>query len=497
MTRHPRVLLISLAIVAASFALKAPTAARLTRLTPDSAAYFNVSRNLAAGEGFVSTLKLRYTDLEHPELVERAELVEEGVRHSALSDWPPVYPAFSAVVLKCGGDMRALQTANALLVSISAGFVFLLGVRLFGMREGLLAGAAAALAPNLFRAGIVALSDALGLTLALATILIALGDRGAWKWLAAGLLAGAAALTRYPYAVVALALIGWALTDRKSRGGAVACAAGFALAVGPVMVWQWLCTGCSPCRMQTLHYYVRSFHEAMWNAGTTIDPFYALHHPGQVAVLCLRNTCFYASDLLIGPRGLCLLGLGLIAWAVARRGSPATREQKLVLAIAALGFAIHALTWSVPAVKGSRFMLLSYCLLLPFGMAGLMWQAKRHTRWAAGIVLALTGIVYGWGCVTASSFAGTDFALPNHVARAITKSLPPGTNLASDNPWVVNYSTGAPTALLPRDLDEKALARYIRDLNIGRIVLLGKRPHSATARSIGSRYPIQNPKSKI
>ena len=251
------------------------------RLTPDSIAYFNVSRNLAAGEGFVSTLRLRYPD-------------EGGVRHSALSDWPPAYPAFSAVRGRMRGRHGALQAANALLASISAGFVFLLGVRLFGTREGLLAGAAAALAPNLFRAGIVALSDALGLTLALAAILIALGDRGAWKWLIAGLLAGAAALTRYPNAVVGLALIGWVLTDRKSRRGALACAAGFAMVVGTRDAVAVAEHGILPCRMQTLHYCVRSFHEAMWNAGTAIDPFYALHHPGQVALLSMHNVCFYA-----------------------------------------------------------------------------------------------------------------------------------------------------------------------------------------------------------
>ena len=171
-----------------------------------------------------------------------------------------------------------------------------------------------------------------------------------------------------------------------------------------------------------------------------------------------------------------------------------TREQKLVLVIAALGFAIHALTWSVPAVKGSRFMPLSYCLLLPFAMAGLMQQTKRRLRCAAGIVLALTGITYGWGCVTASSFAGTDFALPNHVARAIVRSLPPGTNLASDNPWVVNYSTGAPTALLPRDLDDKSLARYISDLNIGENRSVGK-ASVISDRPRHRRTQIANPKS--
>jgi hypothetical protein len=360
------------------------------------------------------------------------------------------------------------------------------------MREGLLAGAAAALAPNLFRAGMVALSDALGLTLALAALIIALESNRPWRWLAAGLIAGAAAMTRCPFAVVALALIVWAVTDPKSRSCAIACAIGFGLVIGPVVIWQWLSAGCFPCHMQAVHYCVRSFREAMWHAGAVIDPLYALHHPADVAALCLRNTCRYASDLLLGPRGLFLLGLGLIVWALTRRGPAVTREQKLILAIAALSFAVHAFTWSVPAVKGSRFMLLSYCLLLPFAAAGLTQQTRRYARSAAAIALALTGIAYIWGCWTASSFAGTDFALPANEVRSIIDSLPSGTNLASDNPWVVNYSTGIPTALLPRDLDSQSLSRYIHDLNIGRIVLLTRRRRLPAARS-----KIQNPRSQM
>jgi len=476
MLSQSRSRLLLLALVAAAFALRAPYAAGRMRLTPDVAAYYSISRNLADGQGLVSTLKL-YPGSGGP------------VRHPALSDWPPAYPVFSAVILKLGGDARALQVANALLVSISAGLVFLLGVRLFGMREGLLAGAAAALAPNLFRAGIVALSDALGLTLALAALLVALHEPKAWKWLAAGMIAGAAVLTRYPYALIAVALVGWALPDRKSRPCAIACAIGFACVVGPLLVWQWRSLGLP--HSQALHYGVASFHDAMWSATIAADPLYALRHPGPVAVSSLRNCVLYAADLLAGPRGLCLLGIGLAAWAIGRAAPKSRRQQKLVLTVAALNFVVCACTWSIPPVKGSRLMLLSYCLLLPFCAAGLVEMMQHARRWrnrAAVGLCAATIAVYAWGCVTAASFPGTEFALPPRAARSIADWLPPGANLASNNPWVINYSTGAPTALLPRDLDEQALACYVSDLKIGGIVLLGKHPCSATADTVLAHY---------
>lgn len=477
MTDRSRTNLLLIAIVIGAFALKAPLATARLRVTPDVVSYHNIARNLAEGHGFTSTLMLHCRG-------------HAGVRHTALSDWPPLYPLSAAVLLRAGGGLAALQLANALLASIAAGIVFLIGMKLFDRSAGLLAGVAAMLAPNIFRAGCVALSDALGLVLALTAVLLALsGKPRVVTWLAAGMLAGAAALTRYPNAVVAVALVGWAMMDPKTRRHALACAAGFACLVIPFAVWQWLCREPALGNVQALHYEVESFHDAMWNASTAADPLYAVRNAGWVGTTILRNVLFYGWDLFAGPRGLFLLTAGFVAWALGRLDDSRNRQRRLVLTIAALCFALYAATWSIPPVKGSRFMLLTYCLLLPFCAAGLARAMASRGRWVAVFGCVAMAGVYLWGSLTAAAYtAGEITPLETGISRSIVRSLPSGTSVATNNPWVVSYSTGAPTVLLPRDLDNKALERYVRDHNVGQIVLLGKSPSSKTANTVRACY---------
>jgi hypothetical protein len=461
-------------------AIRVPIAVERVRLTPDAIAYYNIGQNLACGHGFVSTLQLHC-------------LGATCVKHSAMSDWPPAYPAFAGLAIGCGGGEKALQFASALFVSLAAGLVFLIGTRLFEPRVGLLAGCAAVLAPNLLYAGCMPLSDSLGLMLALGALAAALTLRptAATCWAAAAL-AVAAVLTRYPNAVVGLPLLGWALMRQETRRCAAICAGVGCSAA--LLGWQLLRLGVPLEQIPLIHYGVESFGGALWRSDTAIDPLYAVHHVESVGPAILRNALVYGIDLLAGPRGLFLLSTGLVAAAVGRAGAALSQERKLVLWVALLNFSVYALTWSISPVKGSRFMLLSYCLLLPFCAHGLlrMMSARMPWRWTAIGVCSITAGVYVWGCVTAASYTGGECTpLPGAVSQAVVQSLPSGANLASNNPWVLSYSTGAPTALLPRDMDPKRLAKYVRDLNIGRIVLVGKQPGSRTARSVMSRYGLQ------
>ena len=454
--------------------LKAPLAVTHIHLTPDAVGYLNIARNLSSGHGYVSTIKLHYVD-------------NSGVTHGALSDCPPLYPLLAGGVLGCGGDVATLALVNTLLACVACGLVFLIGERLFDWRTGVFAGLAAALAPSLFRAGITAMSDPLALVLALSALLLVLRQEPkTTTWFAAGMLAGLAILTRYPCAVVGLALAVFAFWGPSGRRNGFACALGLLPAVVLIIL--------AMPSVQGLHYSVESFHSAMWNLGSPVDPWYCLHHPTFVAAAFLHNAVFYAIDLLAGLRGLFLLSLGLVLWLFSTRGTALTREQKLALAVVTLNVAAYAATWSIPPVKGSRFLLLSYCLLLPFCAAGLIYAWDRWSRWerlAVAAVCAATAIVYVWGCATAASFTGGDCQpLPHSTAALVTSSLPPNTTIASNNPWVLSYSTGLPTALLPRNLDQPALRRFVGQYDIGGIVLLGRCKGSLTARAVRGSYPV-------
>ena len=471
MTGRLRTTLLFLIVFGVSAAIRLPLSLRYTRLTPDAIAYYNIARNLADVHGFTSSLRLHYQG-------------NSPVVHPAISDWPPAYPLFAGLIVRCGGDVRTLQFANALLISISVGLIFLVGCRLFDWRAGLIAGLASAIAPNLSRASALALSDPLSLALALSAILIYLSDRRLMSSLAVGLLCALATLTRYPCAVVPVSIIVASVLSGKSRRYAVVCAGAFVCLVGPVVAWQAIVSG-SP-QAQAIHYYVRSYHEAMWSARAQIDPLYALHHPMTVMTEAARNCAFYAIDLLVGLRGLFLLALGLLFL----KRNELSPDKRLVLTVAALSFCVYAVTWSIPAVRGSRFMLLSYCLLLPFCAAG-FWLNLKSAGWRRRSAMALcaaTACVYVWGTLSAYEFRGQEFALSAPTTAAIVRDLPTGTCIASNNPWVVSYSTRMPTGLLPRDMDQSHLARFVRDLNVGEVVLIGQHPRFQTARVLRGCY---------
>ena len=463
-TGRLRITLLFLIVFAVSAAIRAPLSIRHTRLTPDAIAYYNIATNTAKVHCFISTLKLRCSD-------------ETSVVHPAIKDWPPLYPLFAGVIVRFGGDVRTLQIVNALLISIAAGLVFLIGTILFDWRAGLIAGLAAAIAPNLSRAAGIALSDSLSLALVLSAIALYLCDRRLPGALTVGLLCALATLTRYPNAIVAGVIIISSLLSPKRRKYGMACAALFASIVGLVFILQMATPG-SP-QTQALHYCVRSFHESMWTAHIQLDPLYALHHPLTVLTGVASNSALYALDLLIGLRGLFLLVVGL---AVIRRRQLGS-DRKLILAIAALSFCVYALTWSIPAVRGSRFMLLPYSLLLPFCASGLCKYLRKDgiRKSIAAVLCAATMGVYIWGTLTAFAFRGQEFPLPPDPIAAIVRHLPMGTCIATNNPWVVSYSTGVPTALLPRDLNHREFTRFVRNLNIGEVVLIGQHPRSQTA----------------
>ena len=113
---------------------------------------------------------------------------------------PPGFPLFVAATYAVSGDsVTAARVGQALVGTIVVALIALLGWKLFGREVGLVAGALAAVFPPLVIGGMTLLSEPLFVAFALASIVAALQWResGGKRWLvAAGVLAGAAMLTR-------------------------------------------------------------------------------------------------------------------------------------------------------------------------------------------------------------------------------------------------------------------------------------------------------------
>ncbi len=459
-------------LTAVSFLAKAPFSAERFRLLPDAIAYANIARHIAAGEGFVSSLKLNYFD-------------SGTVTHCALADWPPLYPLAAGLLMKIGLDGKGLQVANALLCGLAAGLVFLIADRVVGRTSAVVAGALCAVSLSVFRAGLTAMSDPLGLALALGAVLAGLSAeaRARW-WFAAGALAGAACLTRYPNGILLPVLCVYALVSGRGRWSAATCAVGFAAAVCPVLLWKWIVYG-SPVRsVQLFHYTTESFQRSSWLC-------YADTASGYVfsAEAAWRNTRYLATNLFRTAAGLQLLSVGLAVSLWAMRGRAFAGGRGLLTAVAALNFGVYALTPSLPAAQGARFLLLTCCLLLPMCSEGLVWLYRRPSAGVRALSMAIcAGAVAVW-VWSYSSPLNTAFELRpmnGETARWIMSRLEPGTVVASNNPWLAYYQTGLPAAALPHNLDAAGLCRFERDFGIGAYVILATRRRSPTLRVIAN-----------
>jgi 4-amino-4-deoxy-L-arabinose transferase-like glycosyltransferase len=387
---------------------------------------------------------------------------------------------------KIGVTEIGLQAANAFLASLVAGLVFLITLRLFDTKSAALAGILGALSLSLFKAGLTAMSDPLGLVLALGAIVAAIsaGNRSI-LWFASGLLAGSAFATRFPNGVLLPVLMCFAAIRDKNMRNAVILFVGFSLLIGPIAMWKWAILGSPISSVQLFHYTTDSFRRDAW-----------LWHPNGAPrnaefVLSidttLRNTWYFANSVFLTSTGLLFLSLGLGWLIISSQRRVLASEHRLILVIAALNFTVYVITPSLPLAQGNRFMLPTFCLLLPFCAAGLVQMMNTELivlRTAA--IAACLGSVFIWTKGYLPSVKGTaEFPpLDKKIVRWAKASLQPGTVVASNNPWLIAHFTGLPACALPHNLNKQSMQAFIKQKQVGAIVLIKPSRLSVTMESV-------------
>jgi 4-amino-4-deoxy-L-arabinose transferase-like glycosyltransferase len=164
---------------------------------------------------------------------------------AATAAWPPLYPAFLALVRVFAGDStRAAQLSGVVTGCATVALTGVVGRRIAGAGIGLLAAALAAVSPLLLAADGSLMAETLFVPLALATLLCALAAARSPRvgpWIASGALAGLAALTRaeglllIPFVVLPVA---W--RARRDSARRVLLVTAFAGATLVVVVAPWI-----------------------------------------------------------------------------------------------------------------------------------------------------------------------------------------------------------------------------------------------------------------
>jgi hypothetical protein len=396
-----------------------------------------------------------------------------------------------------------------------------IGSCLFGRSVGIAAGVLAAACPFAFKTQVPLMTDGLAALLTLAGVRLLVGavDRPTiqpFAW--AGLIFGLGYLARPPVlllflaATVAMVL---ASTDRRSlTRPLVALFGGLALIVVPMSLFSLVTRG-TPIYLGKSYLYAVTADEAViqrseLQAVPTPAEFITTN-AGYIVQSILTLAMTYARWLFLDPEWLLPLlpGWPLALLAFWRRQYP--RVVWIPLSVAAVNYVFYSLTW---ASWQDRFMLPTLFLLLPFGVDGL-FRALRLlfgrlsgtagpslSRWRLDMLvgwLAIAAITIFWFPQFQAQYRGyfvyfdrptgtrvdagirwtgpprwvNDGDFQEIVEWATTRTEPDAV-LASPQPWPLALFSRRPVVLIPQNLSDAELHRFIVQYHVTYVLADGR-----------------------
>ncbi|MDE2811435.1 MAG: tetratricopeptide repeat protein [Gemmatimonadota bacterium] len=157
---------------------------------------------------------------------------------------PPLYPVLlGGLFALAGDDLYLPRLIQAFIGALVCVLICLLGHRIFGAGVGLGAGFAAALYGPLIYFGGELLPTLLACCLNLLVLLLAIGEGGWARWLAAGVLLGLSALAVANVLLFAPALLGYLYWRQRRLRPAAFLLLGCALVIAPVAYRNWAVGG--------------------------------------------------------------------------------------------------------------------------------------------------------------------------------------------------------------------------------------------------------------
>jgi len=489
-------------IVAAAFCVRLYPAVSSVNLTPDAVEYLDQARHNARGSVGTVSIKRHYLD-DYP------------VVHSGLGYRPPLFPLAAGAVLALTGSVRAVQTVNALIASLAVGVWYLAFARLFSRATA--AGAAVAGAFGIWFWGTSAISLTEPVSMLVAGGILWTVAVGGWRSFAGaaalGGLCALAYLARHMNVLFLPLVAGlWAADAARGRpaarrGGAAARLL-LAACVGAALI--------APVAAKNIRDFGRPFYDpnaAVLRGGKETFNRFSARPPETFAgflreadkARLIRDVARgYGENLkqiLAGPGGLGLMGLALPLAALALVRERPAEGVWFLAGLAALNYAAYAPLYSFH-YGDPRFILLS-----TFSLAPLCLHGVERWAWLREKSLALTGkpgrlpralvavlvaasVLQGVWAFSAmlrrtpvQILDGTPVrVLPHALLRyapgdydrlfeEVRRLSGAGEVVATGLPWMVNFFTLRPTALLPVDLREETLPTFTETYRVGIVVL--------------------------
>jgi 4-amino-4-deoxy-L-arabinose transferase-like glycosyltransferase len=506
-----------------TLALYLPSSARIVQLSPDMVEYVDIARRLVAGEGYTQGIKAYH--------VGSASVVEDGLVHR-----PPLLTLAIAALFTLGLGVQAVQAIHSLVGAASAVLVYSLGARLFGRPVGIAAGVLAATCAAAFKHQLPLMTEGLSALLILAGVwlLVVAVDRPTVRPFAlAGLAFGVGYLARPPvlavFAAVVVTTVLVAADRRRLVGPLVALGVGAAAMVVPMSVFSLVTRGRLVYLGKTYLYAVTSDRAVMEEGFVQPIPSAAefiTTHLGYIAQAVVTLAGLYTQWLFLDWEMLLpfLLGWPLVILALVRGQYP--RGAWIALAAALTNVVFYIFTWSS---WQDRFLLPSLLLLLPFGVDGLsrlvglivgrlpaLGRLSVRGWSAANVLLSLVtvAIAVSWFPTFLDQYRGSfayfdrpagtrvdagmrwtgpprwvnddDF---KDVSAWIMSQTAPDAIVAVGQPWPLTFFTRRPSVLIPLNLEDADLHRFITTYGVDYLLIDGsdrpRRPYRDYLQGLG------------
>jgi hypothetical protein len=499
-------------LVILSLAIRLYPALSAVNLTPDAVEYLDLARHSSRGDFGTASIKRHYMD-GYPVVYNGT-----GLR-------PPLFPIAAGGVLALLGTVTAVQACNALAASLAVGFWYLAFAALFSWRSAAGGALAATFSIWFWGSSVIALTEPLSMLLT--GLICWVVASGRWRTLpgSAGLgaLCALAYLTRHANVIFVPLVLGlWALETARGKTGkdrlrlAVRCLP--ALIAGAAVL--------TPFAVKNARDFGSPFYDPnriVFRGGEeTFDHFSArppetlLEYSRQKGAPHLvkavaRGAQRNLKAVTTGPGGLGLMCLALPLLALQLFYVRQPEGVWFLTALVLLNFTAYSLV-NFHGYDDPRFILLSTFPLYPLclhSVEKMPWlkgkgpKGSGRRRDFRGIVVALlvaASVLQGVLVfalkirkIPACTIAETPSrifpaALLRHEPETydslfleITRNAGPGTIVATGLPWLVNFYTGLPTALLPVDLTAETFPVFLDRYHVHMVVLdpasLGEERH--------------------
>jgi hypothetical protein len=423
-------------------------------LSNDSAEYDSIAQHMAAGDGFLTDLKLY--------------LCNPGpVRHSAMGERQPAYPAALA--------LGPAELVVPLLAGLALAAIVALAGGLFGAAAAWICVPVVVLGPALVGADTVVGPTGMYIMWLALFVLAANAAMKDLRWsLAVGLLWALMALTRGEGMLVGVAALIWLGVNRSWKALAVSLGV-FILAMIPYFAFNAHVTGSAFTSLSSLHMKVRTFGECMWYG-------YGLKLPSTMQFLSrnlkyavglsVRNFLVYALSLL----RLSWLGAGIavLAYAVATDRKSWPKEGLILPIVGGMQCFAIASMWSTTSGRAEPEHLAPPLLALAIPAVGwAIWKASREKAWVAVMIAAVLLATYaGSHFVRGGEASSTATELASYAPAADGPGREIGSDdvIAADHPWPVWWQARRPIVLLPRRLSAEEQVRFLREYQVRAIV---------------------------